>query len=57
MLAYPVSPIKPGGKGEIKVRINPANTAGAGQQMLRVHLDANTDPGHQHIDLSMNITD
>jgi hypothetical protein len=57
VLAYPVNPIPPGGKGEIKVRINPANTASTGQQMLRVHLDANTDPGHQHIDLSMNITE
>ncbi len=49
VLSYPTAPIPPGGKGEIKVQLNPAALAGQGTKTIKVHCDANTNPGHQDL--------
>ena len=46
---YPTAPIPPGGKGLITVQFDPANAKVGGNQAYNVHMDANTNPGHQHI--------
>ena len=46
---YPTQPVPPGGKGEITVQFNPNQAKGEGNQAYNVHMDANTNPGHQHL--------
>lgn len=55
VVSYPTNPIPPGGSGEVKVTLDPS-TKSSGIQSWNIHLDGNTNPGHQHLILQANVT-
>lgn len=55
VLSYTQTPIPPGGTGEITVELDPASLSGETQ--LNVHVNANTEPSHQHLVVKANVTE
>ncbi|TVR77079.1 MAG: DUF1573 domain-containing protein [Chitinophagaceae bacterium] len=53
VLSWPTQPIPPGGSGEIDIEFNPQGESGPVNKII--HLDANTNPGHVHINVTANV--
>ena len=53
LISTPTEPIPVGGRGKIEVELNTAGLSGP--QTLNVHVNANTEPSHQHLTLQVNV--
>lgn len=55
--SYPTTPIPPGGSGQVSIQFDPSTAKGSGIQSWNIHLDGNTNPGHQHLVVQATIQD